>query len=159
VHPRVQPTCLLIAYVTAPSVAHICPWMGFLAAAVAVPQAHACVCPHVGPLTVATQACPSLVVAMAAAAFAVPSLACTHACTRIRLLAVASPACPCPFVMVAVVVSQARTMPCSLPRGPTPRAVRWWLLQLCLPVRRWRVLQWGLVCHSCPTTLSLACSL
>src|SRR6266851_3191489 len=105
--PRAQPTCTLTVYFTAPSVAHICPQMGFLMAAVAVPRACACTYPHLGPLVVVFSA---------------------HPCPFMVAAAVAQ-ACACPlwglFMVAVAVVSQAHAMPHSFPRGPMPRAVQW----------------------------------
>ena len=79
-----------------------------------------------------------------------------HACTcpLMGLLAAATQAHPSLFV-VAAAASRACATPRSLPRAPTPRALRWWLPQPCLQVRCWQCLRWGQVRRSRPTTRPL----
>ena len=62
-----------------------------------------------------------------------------------------------PLAAVTVAAaSRARSTPRSLPRAPTPRALRWWYPQPHLQVRRWRCSRWEQVWRSRPTTLPSA---
>jgi hypothetical protein len=56
------------------------------------------------------------------------------------------PAHPGPLATAGAAASRAHAMRSSLPRAPTPRALRWWLSQSHLQVRCWQCLLCGSRC-------------